>query len=126
MRVWAPRRRTCPCKRYWWKLADCELFPLSLPYHFFDTAFDDVALDETEMIQEELAVQVIHLVAEGARQEVRTFHNDIFAIKVYSPDYDLLRTNDFRRKPGHAQAPFLFVLFAVGGNNLRIHDCDEL
>jgi hypothetical protein len=69
-------------------------FPLALSDEPLDAAFDHVSFEEAQMIEEEDAVKMIHLVTERASHEIGPFKNDFLSIEVNPTQDDFFRTHD--------------------------------
>src|SRR6476661_7319591 len=70
------------------------LLPLALLAELFDFAFDQVALEHAEMLDEEDTVEVIDLMAEGAGQQIFAANFEGFAFGVLGLHGDKLRAQD--------------------------------
>src|SRR5262245_11937444 len=77
------------------------------------------------MIEKENAVQVVHLMTEGAGQQVFSFDSDFLAVQVEPPQYDTLWPDHGRGKPRNTQTSFVFELFSVDGDDLWIDNGDQ-
>ena len=87
---------------------------------FADFSLDHVAPEHAEVRDKKDAVQVIGLVAECAGQQSFAAHLELFARGILRANRDVLRTRDVAPKPRYGKAAFLFALFALGIQNLRI------
>src|SRR5215468_12059989 len=63
------------------------------------------------MVQEELAVEVIHFMAEGTGEQVGALDKDFFAFQIQATQHDLLGPDHICGKSRNAEAAFLFELF---------------
>src|SRR6266436_5872587 len=82
--------------------------PLALFPELFDFALDEVTLQHAEMLEKEDAVEVIDLMAEGARQEIFAANFVGFAFGVLGLHGDKLRTDDVAAEAGNREAA-LFI-----------------
>src|SRR5262245_22839935 len=76
------------------RISKSPSFPLALTDESFDAALEHVALNEAEVIQKINAVQVIHFMTEGARQQVGSFDDDFLSVHVQTLEHDFFRTHD--------------------------------
>src|SRR6266849_7708347 len=97
-----------------------NFLPLALLFQLFDFALDQVALQNAQMLDEEDAVEMIDLVAEGAREKVFPANLEAIAFGVLRFYGDELRANDIAAKAGNGEAAFFFALFAFGVDDFRI------
>ncbi len=67
-----------------------------------------------------IAVKVVDLMLEGARQKLFAIHLEPFAVFVLRADANLGGAHHLLANVGKAQAAFLFVLLALAHNDLRI------
>ena len=77
------------------------------------------------MIQKELAVEMIHLVRKGAREQVGRFENEFLPVDVQAAQHDFFRPNHGCRETGNTQTAFFFKLLALDGDDLRIEDREQ-
>src|SRR5579863_9156031 len=98
--------------------------PLAVFSQLANFALDDVALEHAEMSDEENAVEVIDFVAKGARKETLAAHFKFFTRRIVSMHSDILRARHVAAETRHRKAAFLFALFALGVNDLRIRAND--
>src|SRR5579862_4075121 len=94
--------------------------PVAGFFQFADLALDHVALEHTQMGDEEDAVQVVDLVAEGACEQSLAAHFEFLAGGVLRAHGHVLRTNHVSAKSRHGKAAFLFALLSLGVRDLRI------
>src|ERR1700756_3833162 len=76
------------------------------------------------MLDEENAVEMIDLVAEGPGQQVFAADLEGFALGVLRAHSDELRAQYVAAKAGNGEAAFLFALFAFGVNYFGIGEDD--
>src|SRR6266404_7587317 len=76
------------------------------------------------MLDEENAVEMIDLVAEGAGQEVFAADFEGFTLGVLRSYCDELRSQNVAAKTWNGETAFLFTLFAFGVNDFRVGEDD--
>src|SRR5258706_15900719 len=72
------------------------------------------------MLDEENAVEMVDLVAEGAGKEVFAADFEGFTFGVLRPYRDKLRAQNVAAKTWNGEAAFLFAFFAFGVNDFRV------
>ena len=72
------------------------------------------------MIEEELTIEMIHLMAEGASEQVGALDSDLFAMEVQPAQNNFSWPNDSRREPWNTQTSFFFKLFTLADDDFRI------
>src|SRR5204863_7692391 len=87
--------------------------PFSRARQFADTADNEVPLDAAEAVDEQHAVQVIHFVLKGTREERRAFVLPFDSRPVQTLDDRSRGPHDRRIEARHAEAAFFFELYAV-------------
>src|SRR5882762_11113923 len=100
------------------------LLPLALLAELFDFAFDQVALEHAEMLDEEDAIEGIDFVAEGAGQEIFAADFEGFAFGVLRFYSDKLGAQDVAAETWNGEAAFFFTLFAFGVDDFGIGEHD--
>src|SRR5712692_1522891 len=76
------------------------------------------------MLDEENAVEVINLVAEGAGKQVFAANLERLALGILRFYGDELRPDDVAAKAGNGEAAFFFALFAFSMNDFGIGEDD--
>src|SRR5260370_17382659 len=94
--------------------------PLSRLHQFLDLALDEVALERADVRDVELAVQVIGLVQEGARQQLFSGVLEKLSAQILRAYRNGLGARDLLAKFGNAQAAFAAPLAALFANDYRI------
>ena len=87
--------------------------PLALFLQLLDSALDEVALEQAEVLQEQDAVEVVNLMTEGAREEFLASNLENLSPGVLRADGHKLRANDVSAEAGDREASFFFALFAL-------------
>src|SRR5829696_7136100 len=83
-----------------------------------DFADDQIALDAAKAVDEDRAVEVIHLVLKGAGQQAGALVLERLPLAIERLDDRAHRPHDGGVEAGHAEAPFLFELRAVALDEL--------
>src|ERR1700691_1449020 len=86
--------------------------PVAGFFQFADLALDHVALKHAQMGDEEDSIQVVDLVAEGARKQSLAAHFEFLAGGVLRAHGHILRTNHMSAKSRHGEAPLLLALLS--------------
>src|SRR4051812_39073216 len=88
----------------------------SLPFagarELLDPTDDQVALDAAQSIDEQRAVEVIHLVLKGAGEKTGAFALMLVAFSIQPFDDGAFGSNHSGVEAGHAEASFFFELHA--------------
>jgi hypothetical protein len=71
-------------------------FPLALFHQLLDFPFDEVALEEAQVIEEKDTVEMVHLVTESPRQEILAFDSNFLPVQVNALQYDFLWPEHYR------------------------------
>jgi hypothetical protein len=116
--------------RFWRSIAQLQNYPItqSLPFSGFhqlaDLALHQVAFQRADVADVELAVQVFDLMHKGASKQFFSF----FASSLVPLSVHVLGTNSHFARPSHrlakfgdAEAAFRLRVFALGVENLWIH-----
>src|SRR5467141_2290860 len=98
--------------------------PLALFPELFNFALDEVALQHAEMLEKEDAVEVIDLMAEGARQEIFAANFVVLAFGVLGFHGDKLRADDVTAEAGNGEAALFLADFSLGVNDFGIGQDD--
>src|SRR5437879_12640448 len=85
--------------------------PLALFPELLDFPFDQVALQHAEVLQKKNSVQMINLMAEGARQQVFAANFKLFAFRVLRLDGHKLWPHHIPAKASNREAAFLLGNF---------------
>src|SRR4051812_38370322 len=101
--------RTRACRR----TRSAEASPLALARELVDLADDQIALDAAQPVHEQLAVEVIHLVLKGAREQPGPFVLKRLALTIEPLHDGAHRTHHRRVEPRDAEAAFFFQLHAI-------------
>src|SRR5439155_11650096 len=98
----------------------------SLPFsgldHLAHLALDGVALQHAEVLDEEDAVQVVDLMAEGASEQSLARRRELLAANVLRADRRARGASGVGATIRQAQAAFFLRLLAFRRNDLRIHE----
>src|SRR5580692_925935 len=94
--------------------------PLALFLELLDFAFDEVALQHPEMLDEEDAVEVVNFVAEGASEKILAANFEGLAFGILRFYRDELRANDVTAEAGNREAALFLADFAFGMDNFGI------
>ena len=78
------------------------------------------------MLHEQMAVQMLDLVAETAGGQTLVLHLKPVAVAILSADADDLRPRDLAVFPGNTEAALQAGLLTLSTDDLRIHQLDEL
>ena len=78
------------------------------------------------MLHEQMAVQMLDLVAEAAGSQSLILHLKPVTVPILRPDADDLRAGDLAVFPGNAEAALQTGLLTLGADDLRIHQLDKL
>src|SRR5580698_4864898 len=97
-----------------------RVLPLAGFFQLANFTLDEVALEHTQVRDEQDAVQVIDLVAESTGEQAFAAAFELGARRVLRADGDVLRTFDVAAKTGERKAAFFFALLAFGINNFGI------
>src|ERR1700733_2184486 len=97
-----------------------RVLPLAGFFQLANFALDQVALEHTEVRDEEDAVEVIDFVAESTGEQAFAAAFELGARRVLRADGDVLRTFDVAAKTWQRKAAFFFALLAFGVNNFGI------
>src|SRR5580698_9348547 len=97
-----------------------RVLPLAGFFQLANFTLDEVALEHTQVRDEQDAVQVIDLVAESTGEQAFAAAFELGARRVLRADGDVLRTFDVATKPWQRKAAFFFALLAFGVNNFGI------
>ena len=84
--------------RHW----SLRVFPLPVLDQLADLPFDEVALERAEMRNEKIPVEVIRLMAEGARQQPFALHGEWSALGVLRADSGFVGPRDVLAKSRNA------------------------
>src|SRR6186713_1465582 len=117
-RATAPRMPACREIRY-------AGSPLARLLQLLNLPDDQVALDPAQPIDEDDAVEVIHFVLEGARQQARSFDRLLGAVTRQSLEDRALGPDDGGVEAGRAEAAFLFELRAFAFDERGVHHHDQ-
>src|SRR5437773_3972290 len=98
----------------------------SLPFsgldHLAHLALDGVALQHAQVLDEEDAVQVVDLMAEGASEQSLARRRELLAANVLRADRRARGASGVGAKIRQAQAALFLRLLAFRRNDLRIHE----
>src|ERR1051326_7282150 len=100
--------------------------PLSRLPQLLNLADDQFALDAAKAIDENDAVEVVHLVLKRARQEVRSLDRLLDAVAIEALDHDALRPHHGGVEARRAQTAFFLELGPVAFDEGGIHHFDQL
>src|SRR5690606_20411554 len=93
----------------------------------FQIAFlDALALELREVVDEQLAFEMIHLVLDALREQTFRLELERLAVAVERLHLDALGPLDVVVQPGHGQAPLLEAPAAFGRDNFRIDQAIRL
>src|SRR5271156_5662696 len=98
------------------------VLPLAGFFQLADFAFDEVALQHAQMRDEEDAVEVVNLVAEGAGEQAFAAAFERSARRILRANGDVLGALDVTAESGQREAAFFFALLAFGINNFGIDE----
>src|SRR4029079_10515837 len=87
--------------------------PSSRALQLVDLPNDEVLFDASQSIDEDRAVEVVHFVLKGPRQEVLPLDGAFGAGSIEAPNDSTRRPNDRRVEPRYAEAAFFFELHPV-------------
>src|SRR6187399_86230 len=96
--------------------------PLSRTLQLPDFSDDEIALHAAEVVEEQLAVEMIDLVLKGPGEKSRTFHNPLRARPVLGANNRLGRSRHRGIEPRNAEATLFFELHALTLHELRIDE----
>src|SRR5437773_988655 len=85
-----------------------------------------LALEVREVVDEELALEMIHLVLDAHGKDVLEVALEEVAVAVLGAQPDLRRALDLVEDPRHRQAPLLGTRFALAREDLRVDDREGL
>src|SRR5690606_28746103 len=85
-----------------------------------------LALQRRQVIDEQPALEVIHLVLDALREQALRVELERLAVAVERPDLDSLGSLDVLVEPGNGQTALLVGLAAVGGQDFRIDEAIRL
>src|SRR5215467_7154883 len=116
-------RRTTACRRT--PLVTAAFLPFARARQLLDFPHDDLALNAAEMIDEELAVQMIHLVLECACEQPGPFALMLRSVSIQSFDDGARGADDGRLESRQTEASLLFELHPLAHEELRVDHHDE-
>src|SRR5215472_11631136 len=96
------------------------LYPLAGALHFFDFALHQITLQGADVRVVELAVEMIGLVEERARQQIFASHFELFTLHVLRADSDALAAAHLFAEARDAQASLFAGLTAFRLEDLGI------
>src|SRR5439155_12983969 len=99
-----------------------RMSPFSGARELPDLLHDEVALDAAHAIEKEQPVQMVHLMLEGAREQIGAFDDALLAVSIESLDDRALRARDRRVEAGHAQAAFFLQLHPFPLDERRVDE----
>src|SRR5689334_16690917 len=111
------------CRRT--RLARASRLPFARARQLPDLPDDDVALDAAQVVDEQLAVEMVHLVLERARQQARALALMFRAFTIEAFDNRPRRPDDGGFEPGQAETAFFFELHPFADDELRVDHDDE-
>src|SRR5215475_13930058 len=76
------------------------------------------------MLQEEYAIQMVNLVAEGPREKILAANFKHFALQILRSDGNKERADDVAAKTGNREAAFFFSFFAFAVSDFGIDKND--
>src|SRR5580698_5729392 len=97
-----------------------RVLPLAGFFQLANFTLDEVALEHTQVRDEQDAVQVIDLVAESTGEQAFAAAFELGARRVLRADGDVLWTFDVAPKTWEREAAFFFALLAFGVNNFGV------
>src|SRR5437667_11470362 len=98
-----------------------QFLPLLRLNQFANLALHQIALEDAEMTDIELAVQVISLMEKGAGEQVVAGFLKPISVRVLSAHRSLAGTRDGFAKSGNAEAAFILFVLSFSVNDLGIH-----
>ena len=118
------QRRHCERRRT--EVDDSHVLPLPTALLLTDLSDDQIALDAAQMVEKELAVEMIDLVLESSRQQAGTLHHALSPRSIEGAHDGAGRSCDRRIESRYAETAFLFDLQALSEDELGIDQCNEL
>src|SRR6187401_2561800 len=100
--------------------------PLALLHQLANLPLDDVALDETEMIEKKNAIKVVHFVTERTGEKVLPLDGDLLPVEIETFDDHDLWAEHCGSKARNTQAALIFELLSINRHDFGIHDGDQL
>src|SRR5437016_3870559 len=94
--------------------------PFSRLHHLSDLALNRVPLEPAQVLNKEYAVQVVGLVAKGAREQAFAGAGEILSGQVLRSHRGVERPRRLGAEVGQAQAAFFFRLTALDGDNFGV------
>src|SRR5262245_53992137 len=113
--------QTPACRR----TRSARALPLAGFGELLDLPDDQILLQAAQTIDEQRAIEMIHLVLEAAGEKPLRSHRLRFAVAVESLDDGPRWPRDRRVEPRHAEAAFLFELHAVAFDELGIDEDEQ-
>ena len=98
-----------------------QFLPLPRLNQFANLALHQIALEDAEMTDIELAVQVISLMEKSAGEQVVADFLKPISVRVLSAHRSLAGTRDRFAKFGNAEAPLILCVLSFSVNDLGIH-----
>src|SRR5205085_9984399 len=107
-------------------LADsaAALSPLARFLQLANSSPDQIAFDKSEVLQKQHAIQMVGLMAEGARQQAFPVHLKRLSRGVLRPNRYVLRPRHISATTRHGKAALLLALLSLRVNDLRIGQND--